>query len=55
MYRRDRSIVPDASKKAEKYGIAADTWTALPDMKHRRVDHGMCAIGSTIYVFLVAN
>ena len=45
------SFVPEASKKAEMYNIATDEWTTLPDLRKRRVDHGMCAIGSTVYVF----
>ena len=41
-------------KTAEKYDIAIDTWTRLPDMCERHEDHEMCALAGTVYVFLGA-
>ena len=45
------SSLPGAEKAAETYHIANDIWTTLSNMQQRRKDHGMCAIGSTVYVF----
>ena len=40
-----------ASIKAEKYDVAKNSWTILPDMCTPHTNHGMCAIASTVYVF----
>ena len=45
------SIKNDSHKKAEQYNVTMNTWTELPDLNTGRMDHGMCAIGSTVYVF----
>jgi len=45
------SMRKDSESKAEKYNVTTNTWTTLPDLNKGRMDHGMCAMGSTVYVF----
>ena len=45
------SMKKDSEKKAEQYNITTNTWTTLPDLRNGRMDHGMSAMGSTVYVF----
>ena len=37
-------------KSCEAYDVKADTWHALPPMKHARNAHAMCAHDSTLFV-----
>ena len=45
------SMKLDSQNKTEKYNVTTNTWTTLPDLNKGRMDHGMCAVGSTVYVF----